>query len=95
MREPARLFILLCSALFVGASLTTVALLVRAEWARRPNGRRRPTRTRTRHQIWPDPAGITPAGRPFERLARRTALVAVLALACALFALGLLHSAAG
>jgi hypothetical protein len=77
-----------CAVVFVVASATTVGLLVRAQWARRPDGTRRPPRTRGRYELWPDLAGVTPAARPYERLARRTALVACLALVGALVALG-------
>jgi hypothetical protein len=80
----------ICAAVFLAASATTIGLLVRAQWARRPDGSRRPPRTRSRFEVWPDPAGVTPAGRPYERLARRTGLVALLALAGAIVALGAL-----
>jgi hypothetical protein len=76
-----------CTVVFVGAMVATIGLLIRAQWTRRPNGSRRPPRTRSRHEVWPDPAGITPAGRPYERLARWTALVALFALAAALVVL--------
>jgi hypothetical protein len=87
LREMLRLLPLVGTIVFIAASVATAALLVRAEWTRRPNGRRRPPRVRSQYQAWPDPAAITPAGRPFERMARRTAVVAVLALGLALLAL--------
>ena len=77
-----------CAGIFLAAAGTTVGLLIRAQYARRPDGSRRPPRTRNLFELWPDPAGVTPAGRPYERLARRTALVAILALAGAIIALG-------
>jgi hypothetical protein len=66
--------------------MATVGLLMRAQWTRRPDGSRRPPRTRSGMELWPDPAEVTPAGRPYERLARRTLLLALLALAAALVA---------
>ena len=72
---------------FIGFAIATVVLLIRAEWAPRADGSRRGQRPQSRHQIWPDPARIPPAGRRFERLARRTAGAAVLAFFFTWFAL--------
>ena len=81
-----RLVPLLGAAVSLVALAATGVLLARAEWARRLDGTRRPPRVRDRWQIWPNPAGITPAGRPYERLARRTALLAALAFGAAVLA---------
>ena len=62
---------------FVGGALATIGLLVRAEWTRGADGRRRPQGP---GRLWLDPARIPVAGRRYERLARRTALVAGLGL---------------
>ncbi len=85
-RDLLRILPLLSTAVSLVAFAATGVLLSRAEWTRRPNGKRRPPRVRSRYEIWPDPAGITRAGRPYERLARRTALVAVLSLVVAMLA---------
>ena len=86
-RHPIGVLAVVCTIVFVAAMVATVGLLIRAQWTKRPNGSRRPPRARSRYELWPDPAGITPAGRPYERLARRTGLVALLALMAALVVL--------
>jgi hypothetical protein len=87
LRDLLRIIPLLGAAVSLVAFAATGVLLMRAEWTRRPNGKRRPPRAKGRYDVWPDPAAITPAGRPYERLARRTALVAILSLAAAMLAL--------
>ncbi len=74
------LVVLVSGAVASGSLLATAVLLARAELTPGVNGKRWWQGARSRHQLWPDPARIPRAGRRYERLARRTALTAVLAL---------------
>jgi hypothetical protein len=70
--------------IFFAAMAAALGFLVRAQWARRPDGSRRPPPPTGRFELWPTPGSITRAGRPYERMARRALLLALFALTVAL-----------